>query len=87
MPIYEYKCRTCAHEFEVFVRPGAPAAKCPSCGKANLEQMISLPVVTTPGESKARLQAARKKNRTAYKHQSHEEFVHEQRKHADDEHK
>jgi putative FmdB family regulatory protein len=41
MPIYEYRCRGCAHVFETLVRTGdAPA--CPACGVADLERLLSL---------------------------------------------
>ena len=41
MPIYEYRCRACAHTFEALVRTGdAPA--CPACGVDDLERLLSL---------------------------------------------
>ena len=33
MPIYQYKCMTCGHEFQ-----DAAILKCESCGSANLMQ-------------------------------------------------
>jgi len=32
MPLYDYECRKCGHEFEVLVRPGSETPKCTSCG-------------------------------------------------------
>ncbi len=41
MPTYEYRCRSCAHEFEKFQRMSdPPVAECPSCG-AESERRIS----------------------------------------------
>ncbi len=42
MPIYEYQCQSCYHEFEALVR-GGDAAGCPSCGSARLEKQWSVP--------------------------------------------
>lgn len=33
MPIYDYKCRGCGHEFEELARiSDPPATRCPACG-------------------------------------------------------
>ena len=41
MPTYEYRCRTCGHQFEAFQRISeAPLTKCPECGK-KVERLIS----------------------------------------------
>ena len=41
MPIYEYACRACRHEFETLVR-GADTPSCVSCGSADLEKKLSV---------------------------------------------
>ena len=41
MPIYEYACRSCDHEFERIVRAGAPNPPCPECD-AQVDKKISL---------------------------------------------
>ena len=42
MPVYEYQCKACGHEFEREQRiSDAPVKKCPSCGKSKLRRMIS----------------------------------------------
>lgn len=41
MPTYEYICRGCGHEYEVFQSmKDAPKRKCPECGKNTLERKI-----------------------------------------------
>lgn len=41
MPTYEYICRACEHEFEVFQSMNDSAKrKCPECGKNALERKI-----------------------------------------------
>jgi len=32
MPTYEYKCKKCEHQFELWQEVGADAPKCPECG-------------------------------------------------------
>ncbi len=32
MPIYEYRCRRCQHDFENFQAADQPAPRCPQCG-------------------------------------------------------
>lgn len=44
MPLYEYKCRACGHEFEKLVTGRtAPAVACPECQSAEFDQLIALP--------------------------------------------
>ena len=43
MPIYEYRCQACGHQFEDF-RPAAAAddaGTCPQCGKPKLQRLLS----------------------------------------------
>ena len=43
MPIYEYKCGDCEHEFEELVRSSKSEAgvKCPKCSSKKVERKIS----------------------------------------------
>ena len=50
MPIYEYSCPTCDHEFELLVR-GSEQPTCPSCQGAKLERQLSVPAAHTGGRS------------------------------------
>lgn len=41
MPTYEYRCKNCQHEFELFQNMSdAVKRKCPECGKNTLERLI-----------------------------------------------
>jgi putative FmdB family regulatory protein len=40
MPIYEYECRGCHHEFEQLVRTG-DTPECPQCHGHDLERLLS----------------------------------------------
>ena len=61
MPIYEYRCRECSHEFELFVR-GAMTPACASCRSTELERLISLPRVHSEARRERSLAAAKKRD-------------------------
>lgn len=42
MPLYEYVCETCAHEFETLLYDG-DEAECPQCRSRHLHRNLSLP--------------------------------------------
>lgn len=42
MPIYEYKCGNCDHEFEIIQKfSDKPKRKCPECKRQRLKKMVS----------------------------------------------
>lgn len=42
MPIYEYRCEACGHEFEKLQKISDPViTECPSCGQAQVKKLIS----------------------------------------------
>ena len=42
MPTYEYRCKLCEHEFELFQSMSdKPKRTCPECGKRGAERLIS----------------------------------------------
>ena len=43
MPIYEYVCDSCEHQFELLQRVGAPPPEaCPECGARQVRKLISM---------------------------------------------
>ena len=48
MPIYEYVCRGCGHQFEHLVR-GDEKPACPACGKRRLDKQFSVVAAHTSG--------------------------------------
>jgi putative FmdB family regulatory protein len=61
MPIFEYRCRACQHEFETLVRPGSTPA-CPNCAAADLEKLLSLPAIKSDTTHDLALRAAKKRD-------------------------
>ena len=59
MPIYEYECRQCGHQFELLVLKTTVAA-CPECQSPDLEQLLSGFSVSSDAITRARVKAARR---------------------------
>ena len=51
MPIYEYKCRQCGHEFEELVFSPDETPPCPECGSGQVEKLMSACAVQTEGSA------------------------------------
>ena len=50
MPFYEYQCKQCGHTLEAMQKINdAPLKKCPECGKAQLDRLMSAPVFRLKG--------------------------------------
>lgn len=50
MPIYEYACRSCEHQFETIQKASEPVlTDCPECGEASLKKLLSAPVFRLKG--------------------------------------
>ena len=50
MPIYEYACRLCEHQFETIQKASEPVlTDCPACGEAALRKLLSAPVFRLKG--------------------------------------
>ena len=84
MPLYDFRCRACAHEFEALVRAGHDPV-CPACGAADLEKLLTraFSVKSGSGLSPAARRAVQKQQ--AGRKQDHDAFQREvERKHLDD---
>ena len=62
MPIYDYRCRQCANEFELILLPASPVPACPECESADLEQLLSSFAVSSSGIRQDNLDKARRKH-------------------------
>src|ERR1700693_1612258 len=50
MPFYEYQCKNCGHDLEAMQKiSDPPLKKCPDCGKAQLQRLMSAPVFRLKG--------------------------------------
>jgi putative FmdB family regulatory protein len=56
MPIYEYICKECDHEFEAIVY-GSQKAACPKCQSKQLAPQLSVFAVSAKGPSAPRASA------------------------------
>lgn len=50
MPIYEYACKKCEHQFETLVL-GDEEIECPKCRSAKLQRLLSVPGAPRVNES------------------------------------
>jgi putative FmdB family regulatory protein len=73
MPIYDFKCKGCGHEFEGLVLPARTPPACPSCQSQDLERLISNFAVNSEERSQSSLAKAKK----AYQHSLRDLKVHE----------
>ena len=62
MPIYEYVCKACGHEFEKLVR-GGKTSVCISCESADVERVFSLPNVKSETTKAQAMQAAKRRDK------------------------
>ena len=63
MPIYEYVCKSCKHEFEALLRSSKSAdPACESCGGSKVERRMSMPAVKTETTKAASMRAAKKRD-------------------------
>jgi putative FmdB family regulatory protein len=82
MPLFEYRCLVCANEFELLIRAGVEP-RCPSCGGASLERLLSMFGVSSEastarsrqklGAQQRQKSQASQKEREFYKHDHHDD--------------
>jgi len=60
MPLYDYHCRACGHEFEALVRSG-DSPSCPACRSSDLEKLLSTFALSTDERRKAAIRDSRKR--------------------------
>jgi putative FmdB family regulatory protein len=81
MPIYEYQCKSCSHQFETLVRRNETPV-CESCGGADLERLMSLPTVKSEITAARAMEAARKRDKAQGTERTQEQLNYE-RSHND----
>jgi putative FmdB family regulatory protein len=61
MPIFEYRCGSCGHEFEMLVLH-ATTPQCPECKSVELERQVSIPALKSESTHALALKSARKRD-------------------------
>jgi len=64
MPIFEYRCDACGHEFEELVLNTSAPPRCPKCGKGKLEKLFSLPAVSSDQTKQRASRSQRARNKS-----------------------
>jgi putative FmdB family regulatory protein len=60
MPLYDYHCKSCHHDFELLVRTG-DTPECPSCHGRDLERLLSSFAVNSADRRAASVKSERKR--------------------------
>jgi len=60
MPLYDFHCRSCGHEFETLVRAG-DSPSCPECRGVDLERLLSTFALSTDERRQAAIRDSRKR--------------------------
>ncbi len=77
MPIYEYVCTACQHEFETLVLGGRVPA-CPACNSEALERLLSLPNVKSETTHGLAMRAAKRRDQKSGNERMQEQRIYEQ---------
>jgi putative FmdB family regulatory protein len=62
MPLFDFQCKSCGHEFEALVRGQATPA-CPRCASSDLERLLSLPSIKSETTTAKAMRAARQRDK------------------------
>ena len=62
MPLYEYKCTGCGHEFEVLILKASQPVACPSCASASVERLLSMFAVSSESSRQSNTESAYRHN-------------------------
>ena len=84
MPIYEYECQTCQHQFEQLIRTGDVAA-CPKCAGADLTRLLSNVAVSSEHSRQLNFNRARTSARKVQRDKDHAQMEYE-KKHREEGH-
>jgi putative FmdB family regulatory protein len=78
MPLYEYECQACSHQFEALILPGIEAI-CPKCQSKDLKRLLSRFAVSSDQTRQLNLKSARKRAAAVRKEKQVEQHKYEER--------
>jgi putative FmdB family regulatory protein len=84
MPIYEYECRGCQHQFEQLVRTG-DIPECPHCHGRDLARLLSHVAVSSEHTRQSNFNQARKRAKLVQRDKDHAQAEYE-KKHREEGH-
>ena len=82
MPLYDYACKGCGHEFEALVRAGT-TPECPECHSQDLERQLSTFMMTSDEHNREMVRKERKRRLPQHKAEQNEEYQHALKEHLD----
>jgi putative FmdB family regulatory protein len=62
MPLYEYKCLACGHQFELLILRAAQPIACTACSSESVERLLSLFAVSSDASRQSSVASARNTN-------------------------
>ena len=85
MPILEYSCRACGHQFEFLKLPTTVGTvTCPACHSEDLERLLSAFAMSTRDLTQSRVKAARTQQQQSKDHKDKQISDAEERAHHRD---
>ena len=84
MPLYEYECRGCHHQFEQLIRTGDTPA-CPKCHSGDLERLLSHVAVSSENTRQVNFNRARQAAKKVQRDKDHAQWEYE-KKHREEGH-
>ena len=70
MPLYDFACRSCSHQFEALVL-NQRVPVCPECKSQDLERLLSLPSVRSESTKAQTMRSARERDARQAAEQHH----------------
>ena len=77
MPIFDYICDECGHDFELLIR-GTQTAACPVCESTSVTKQLSLPKVKSSKTHAKAMRAAKRRDQRMNADQTRERIEYEE---------